>query len=148
MNHIGIYNESNKKLDELNELLELMEYALKYLKLEDVDFNIILVDEKKIHEMNREYRGIDNSTDVISFALEDLTDIQYEGYRLLGDIYICREKVLEQANNYDHSIKRELSFLAVHGLLHLLGYDHMEAEDEKVMFALQEKILDSFGITR
>ena len=148
MNKIGIYNESNIEIKEIEELNDLLEYALDYKKLDNVEFNVILVNEEKIHEINKEYRNIDRVTDVISFALEDYKDIEYEDYRLLGDIYICVEKVFEQAKNYGHSVKRELSFLAVHGLLHLLGYDHMEEKDEKEMFSLQEEILNSYGITR
>ena len=68
--------------------------------------------------------------------------------QVLGDIYISIDKVKEQAKEYGHSEKRELAFLAVHGLLHLLGYDHMEKEDEKVMFSRQELILDGYGITK
>ena len=148
MNKIGIYNESKTDLKELDDLPRLLEFAFDYQKLDNVDFNIILVDENKIQEINRDYRNIDRITDVISFALEDCEDITYEGYRLLGDIYICREKVLEQAQNYGHSIQRELSFLSIHGFLHLLGYDHINQDDEKVMFELQEKILEEYGITR
>lgn len=148
MNKIGIYNESNIEIKELENLDELLEYALNYKKLNNVEFNIILVNEEKIHEINREYRGIDRVTDVISFALEDYKDVVYEDYRLLGDIYICAEKVFEQAKSYGHSVKRELSFLAIHGLLHLLGYDHMDIHEEKEMFILQEEILNSYGITR
>ena len=71
-----------------------------------------------------------------------------DGYRVLGDIYICLDKVKSQALEYGHSFKRELSFLAVHGLLHLLGYDHMEKEEEKIMFAKQEEVLSRYGIER
>lgn len=148
MNNIGIYNETDTVLEELDGLKGLLEFALKYQNLTNVDFNVILVSEDKIHEINKEYRGIDRPTDVISFALEDNKDIEYDNYRLLGDIYICDKKVLDQAKEYGHSVKRELSFLAVHGLLHLLGYDHMKPEDEKVMFGLQEEILDKYGIKR
>ncbi len=148
MSNIGIYNETSTELKELEKLKELLEFALNYQNLDNVDFNIILVSEEKIHEINKEYRGIDRVTDVISFALEDSKDIDYEGYRLLGDIYICDNKVFSQAEEYGHSVKRELSFLAVHGLLHLLGYDHMNEQDEKVMFNLQEEILDKYGIKR
>lgn len=148
MNNIGIYNETDTVLEELDGLKKLLEFALKYQNLTNVDFNVILVSEDKIHEINKEYRGIDRPTDVISFALEDNKDIEYDNYRLLGDIYICDKKVLDQAKEYGHSVKRELSFLAVHGLLHLLGYDHMKPEDEKVMFGLQEEILDKYGIKR
>ena len=148
MNNIGIYNETDTVLEELDGLKDLLEFALKYQNLTNVDFNVILVSEDKIHEINKEYRGIDRPTDVISFALEDNKDIEYDNYRLLGDIYICDNKVFDQAKEYGHSVKRELSFLAVHGLLHLLGYDHMKPEDEKVMFGLQEEILDKYGIKR
>ena len=148
MSNIGIYNETSTELKELEKLKELLEFALNYQNLDNVDFNIILVSEEKIHEINKEYRGIDRVTAVISFALEDSKDIDYEGYRLLGDIYICDNKVFSQAEEYGHSVKRELSFLAVHGLLHLLGYDHMNEQDEKVMFNLQEEILDKYGIKR
>ena len=148
MNNIGIYNETDTILEELDGLKDLLEFALKYQNLTNVDFNVILVSEDKIHEINKEYRGIDRPTDVISFALEDNKDIEYDNYRLLGDIYICDKKVFDQAKEYGHSVKRELSFLAVHGLLHLLGYDHMKPEDEKVMFGLQEEILDKYGIKR
>lgn len=148
MNNIGIYNETDTVLEELDGLKDLLEFALKYQNLTNIDFNVILVSEDKIHEINKEYRGIDRPTDVISFALEDNKDIEYDNYRLLGDIYICDKKVLDQAKEYGHSVKRELSFLAVHGLLHLLGYDHMKPEDEKVMFGLQEEILDKYGIKR
>ena len=75
-------------------------------------------------------------------------ETKYNGFRLLGDIYICLERAKEQAINYGHSFKRELFFLTIHGLLHLLGYDHMNEEDEKEMFSLQEEILDGYGIKR
>ena len=98
--------------------------------------------------MNKNYRNVDRVTDVISFALEDNDDISYGDIRVLGDIYICIPQMKRQAVEYGHSEKRELSFLAVHGLLHLLGYDHMVKEDEEVMFGLQELILDGANIKR
>ncbi len=143
-----IYNETKEKLDELNQVQKLMEFAIQHEKLGNVEFNIILVDNDYIHTLNRDYRGIDRETDVITFALEDVSDISYENYRLLGDIYISIDKARSQAKEYGHSFLRELSFLAVHGFLHLLGYDHMNEEDERVMFELQERILDEFGIKR
>ena len=85
---------------------------------------------------------------MISFALEDNEDITYQDFRLLGDIYICIDKIYSQAEEYGHSVLRELSFLTIHGFLHLLGYDHMVEEDEKVMFKRQEEILNGYGITR
>ena len=114
----------------------------------ELEFSVIIVDNKKIHEINKQYRGIDRPTDVISFALEDNEEIEFDHYRVLGDIYISIDKVREQASEYGHSEKRELAFLTVHGFLHLLGYDHMKPEDEKIMFARQEEILNGFGITR
>lgn len=146
--NVEIFNETTKKLEELNTLPKLIDYAIKCEKLENVIFNVIIVDEGKIHELNREYRGIDRPTDVITFALEDNEDIVYEDFRLLGDIYICLEKVYSQAEEYGHSVLRELSFLTIHGFLHLLGYDHMNEEDEKVMFKRQEEILDGFDVKR
>ena len=144
----AIYNETNEKLDELQQIQKLMEFAIQYEKLRNVEFNIILVDNDYIHSLNRDYRGIDRETDVITFALEDVDDISYENYRLLGDIYISVDKARSQSREYGHSFLRELSFLSVHGFLHLLGYDHMNEKDEKVMFELQERILDEFGIKR
>lgn len=146
--NVEIFNETDKKIKELDTLPKLIDYAIKYEKLGNVIFNVILVDENKIHELNREYRGIDRPTDVITFALEDNEDIVYEDFRLLGDIYICLEKVYSQAEEYGHSVLRELSFLTIHGFLHLLGYDHMNDEDEKIMFERQEEILNGFGIKR
>ncbi len=111
-------------------------------------FSIIFVTLDEIHRLNKEYRGIDRPTDVISFALEDSADFEVSGLRVLGDIYICIEKMKEQAQEYGHSKMRELSFLTCHGLLHLLGYDHMEPVAEKIMFGKQDKILEELEITR
>ena len=148
MNTYNIFNETDENLEEyMDKLYGLLEFALKREKLENVEFNIIFVDINKIHEINREYRGIDRPTDVISFALEDNMDIALD-HRLLGDIYICLEKAHEQAIEYNHSYLRELSFLMIHGLLHLLGYDHMKPEEEKIMFSKQEDILNEYGIRR
>ena len=103
--------------------------------------NIILTNPEEIKRINKEYRNIDRETDVISFALEDEKKEDFTKTRLLGDIYISIDKAKEQAISYEHSLERELSFLAVHGLLHLLGYDHMTKEDEKIMFTKQKEIL-------
>ncbi len=129
----------------LNDVIELL---LKHEQIKNAYFSIIFVDDKEIKRINKEYRGIDKVTDVISFALEDMSDNINNDIRILGDIYICIPRMLEQATYYGHSIKRELSFLTVHGMLHLLGYDHMKEEDEKVMFGLQELILNEAGIKR
>ena len=107
--------------------------------------SVSLVDNEFIHKINKEYRNIDRPTDVISFAFLDNEDRQqlYKSKEpvVLGDIYISIDKAKEQASEYGHSLNRELSFLFVHGLLHLLGYDHMNEKDEKIMFKLQDEIL-------
>ena len=127
--------------------LALLDKTMKHLNLEfDPIVSVSFVDNEFIHRINREYRHIDRPTDVISFAFldnEEDKDSQLHGQGIvcLGDIYISIDKAKEQAEEYGHSLKRELSFLFVHGLLHLLGYDHMTPEDEKVMFALQDEIL-------
>ena len=148
MNTYSIFNETNVNLDEyMDKLYELLEWTLKKEKLDDVEFNVIFVDIEKITQINKDYRNKDMPTDVISFALEDNLEIKLD-HRVLGDIYICVEKAKSQAEEYGHSLLRELAFLMIHGLLHLLGYDHMTKEDEKIMFKKQEDILNSFGIRR
>ena len=145
---IGIFNQTDEKLDkELDELKNMLSDFCKREDLGNVIFNIIIIDNPTIHKINKEYRDKDAPTDVISFALEDdKTVIEPDGVRILGDIYISIDKVHEQALEYGHSFKRELSFLAVHGLLHLLGYDHMEKSDEEVMFKKQEEVLNYYEI--
>ena len=147
-NTFEIFNETDCDLEEeIDKLHEFITFVLKEEKLENVEFNIIFIDNPRIHEINLTYRGVDRPTDVISFALEDNKTIDL-GVRLLGDIYISIDKAKVQATSFGHSLRREISFLAVHGLLHLLGYDHMTEEEEKVMFAKQEELLQKFQITR
>ncbi|MGM9834881.1 MAG: rRNA maturation RNase YbeY [Bacilli bacterium] len=122
--------------------------TLKHESVENATFSIIFVDEEEIQKINREYRNIDRVTDVISFAFEDNDNLLYNDIRVLGDIFICIPRMKDQAIEYGHSEKRELAFLTVHGLLHLLGYDHMTKEDEVKMFAVQELILDGENIKR
>lgn len=133
------YEEKYKKLTEIT--LEHLGYTFNPI------ISISFVDNNYIHQINKTYRNIDRPTDVISFAFLDgeaNRDRIFHSKDLtpLGDIYISLDKAKEQAISYNHSLERELSFLYVHGLLHLLGYDHMNKEDEEVMFALQEEILD------
>lgn len=147
--NIEVFNETTENLDrEIEELKLFLENVSKDEDLGDGEFNVIVVDNKKIREINKEYRNIDRETDVISFALEDDKTFRLEGYRVLGDIYISIDKVKEQAKSYNHSFKREFTFLALHGLLHLLGYDHMKKEDEKIMFSKQDEILARYSILR
>ena len=109
-------------------------------------FSIIFVTLDEIHKLNKEYRGIDRPTDVISFAFNDNGALQGP-INMLGEIYVSIDRMKEQAIEYGHSEKRELSFLCIHGLLHLLGYDHTLGEkEEKEMFDLQKEILNEKGI--
>lgn len=133
----------------------IAEVIFNHLKLDDyfiVELNLVGLEE--IHEINREYRNVDRPTDVISFAFEDYVEgekeiIREEGMpRDLGEIFICVDRAKEQAKEYGHSFQREISFLFTHGILHLLGYDHMKKEDEVVMFGIQDEIMDILGLKR
>ena len=148
MKEIEVFNETEKELEEIKELEKLAPFLADYFNLDDVIFNVIIVDNEKIHQINKEYRNIDRETDVISFALEDDEEINDSPVRVLGDIYISIDKAISQAEEYGHSLKRELCFLTTHGFLHLMGYDHMKKEDEDIMFPLQEKILEEYGVRR
>ncbi len=148
MNEVEVFNEYKEDIKEIDDMKDFINYCIDKLNLKNVMFNVIIVDNEKIHMINKEYRKIDRPTDVISFALEDDKIIVNDDVRVLGDIYISYDKVKEQANDYGHSVKREMCFLAVHGLLHLLGYDHMKKEDEIKMFGLQKELLDSYGIKK
>ena len=143
-----VFNEYGKEILEEEILNNYIKYVVKKLKLSKCEFNIILVDNKRIHEINKEYRNVDRETDVISFAMEDEMDVEYTDFRLLGDIYISIDKCYLQAEEYGHSRVREICFLATHGILHLLGYDHMNEDDEKEMFKLQNELLDGYNIKR
>ncbi len=147
--NIEIFNQTNVDIPELETVLKVLYSAIEKEKLEKINFNLIIVDNEYIHRLNRDYRNIDRETDVITFALEDEDSmILPDNMRVLGDIYISLDKAKSQAEEYGHSFLREICFLAVHGFYHLLGYDHMTPEDEKVMFGKQEEVLSSYGITR
>ena len=150
MSNINIYNETNKEIKELTRVKEVLESAVKKENIPNATFNVIIVDNDYIHKLNKEYRKIDRETDVITFALEDEDSIILPdtNERILGDIYISIDKAISQKEEYQHSLLRELSFLAVHGFYHLLGYDHMTKEEEKVMFQKQEEVLAENEITR
>ena len=145
---IGIFNQTEENLDkELEIVHKVLEHGLSKLGINEAIFNVIIVDNEYIHKLNKEYRNIDRETDVISFALEDDKTFNLD-IRILGDIYISIDKAKSQSMEYHHSLLRELCFLAVHGMLHLLGYDHMKKDEEEVMFKLQEEILDEMDIKR
>lgn len=112
----------------------------------DKEISLILVDINEIHQINKEYRNIDRPTDVISFEA-DLDEFE-EDENYAGDIFLCIDKVYEQALSYGHSVEREFAFLLCHGILHLHGYDHMNDDDEKIMFTKQEEILEKLNYRR
>ena len=150
MKKIEVFNQTEEEIKELETVEKVLLSAIEKEELDDVTFNLIIVDNEYIHELNKTYRGIDRETDVITFALEDEDSLivpEEEG-RNLGDIYISIDRARSQAEEYGHGLLRELSFLAVHGFYHLLGYDHMTPEEEKVMFSKQEEVLEAYGITR
>ena len=159
---LTIYNRQ-KSREISKDIQKLIEKAVKLcVKKEGFPYpceaSVTLTDNESIKELNREHRDIDEPTDVLSFPLieyvHDEPQIQPgdidpdSGQVFLGDIIISVEKAFEQAQSYGHSIERELAFLAVHGILHLLGYDHETENEEKHMFSLQEDILNEMGLFR
>ena len=148
MNNYEIINKTDYKID-MDTLNKTLDIALEEENVSNAYFNIIFINNDEIHKINKEYRNIDRETDVISFALEDDSTYPDLDIRVLGDIYISVDRIKSQALEYGHSEVRETCFLAVHGLLHLLGYDHTKSlEDEKIMFGKQDIILDKAGVKR
>ena len=148
---LAIINETDDFHDDYETVYtNIIKEACQQLNIEDdLELSVIFVDDARIHEINREYRNIDRSTDVISFALEDNEQYYMEGMpRTLGDIFISIDHAKKQAQEYGHSFYREMCFLFTHGLLHLLGYDHMEKEEETEMFRIQNNILNVLKIER
>ncbi|GAB6092138.1 rRNA maturation RNase YbeY [Furfurilactobacillus curtus] len=138
---------------------DILAAAGRELDLPDnTEMSVTLMNNPEIKQINQQYRGVDKPTDVISFAIEEDPDdedaiimddaLLAEIPKNIGDIMISVDKVTDQATYLGHSYERELGFLLVHGFLHLNGYDHMDPADEKVMFDLQRKILDDYGLTR
>jgi len=152
---IDFIDETNEVTEEhMEELQKLLQFTLEYEGVDgEVEMSVSFVDDERIHEINKEYRNKDRATDVISFAMEEMGEGEIEIIgadfpRTLGDIVISIPTTKAQAEEYGHSFKRELGFLAVHGCLHLLGYDHMTEEEEKIMFTKQKDILDQYGLGR
>ena len=143
-------DEDHLSEDYKEQFLQIIFTTAQLLNIEDdLELSCIIVDDNKIHEINKDYRQIDKSTDVISFAMEDNDQYYVAGMpRSLGDIFISIDHAKTQAKDYGHSLKREMCFLFTHGLLHLLGYDHMHEDDEKEMFDLQKQILTTLQIER
>ncbi|MEC2076519.1 rRNA maturation RNase YbeY [Metabacillus fastidiosus] len=140
--------------EEISKVEELLQFAAEMEAVEqDTELSVTFVSNERIQEINKEYRDKDQPTDVISFALEEMGEGELEIIGLdmptvLGDIIISIPRAREQADEYGHTFLRELGFLAVHGFLHLLGYDHMNEEDEKKMFNKQKEILEQYGLKR
>ena len=142
---ITLYNRTNTDVSAYEaRFIQIARSAEKILKLkEDYLLSVTFVRSRTIHQINRDFRGIDRPTDVISFAARDDMDVFFEEEDMdLGDIFINIDYAKRQAKEYGHSYEREICFLFTHGMLHCLGYDHMNEEDEKIMFSLQKKILD------
>ena len=149
MNKLEIFKQVEDEIIELEEVEKVLYKAMEKEGLENTSFNLIIVDNEYIHELNKTYRNIDRETDVITFALEDEDSLVIgTDERILGDIYISIDKARSQAEEYGHGLLRELAFLAVHGFYHLLGYDHMSQEEEEIMFKKQEEVLLEYGIYR
>lgn len=145
-----IINLTHEEFDDetYDDIENICKATFQKLSVSNPIFNIVIVDNNKIREINKEYRKKDKVTDVISFAFEDNKDIEYESFRFLGEIYISLEKAKEQAKEYGHSEQREICYLIVHGLLHLLGYDHINKTDKEKMRSLEEEILNEYDIKR
>ncbi|MFG6114293.1 rRNA maturation RNase YbeY [Halobacillus sp. MO56] len=152
---IDFHDETNT-VDEgyIDMIQRLLKFAAEKEEVQnEAEISVNFVDNKEIQILNRNYRQKDTPTDVISFAMQEegegeIRVIGEEIPVVLGDIVISVDKAKEQAEEYQHSLERELGFLALHGFLHLLGYDHLEEEDEKKMFQKQEDILNDFGLER
>ena len=150
-----LIKNDQKKIKMTPDLRRLVKRAvLAVLDFEDygrrAEVSVTFTDNEGIHALNREYRNVDRPTDVLSFPLSDGEDYDTDGDAvLLGDIVISLERAQTQAEEYGHSFEREVAFLTVHSMLHLLGYDHETSpEDERDMFARQDEILISAGMTR
>ena len=149
-----IDDDNYLQADQKQLMIDILAFAGQELGLgQQAEVDVTIVDNPTIHELNRTYRQIDAPTDVLSFALTEAEDGGALEHALdlpvhLGDIIISFERAQEQAQAYGHSLERELAFLAVHGFLHLNGYDHQTPDEEAEMFRLQEEVLAAYGLTR
>ncbi|MGT2649384.1 rRNA maturation RNase YbeY [Streptococcus troglodytae] len=163
--HIEMIDETNQVSEEIKkQTLDILAFAAQKTGKEDKEMAVTFVTNERSHELNLKYRAADRPTDVISleykpesslsFDEEDLADdpdlaemlTEFDAY--IGELFISVDKAREQAQEYGHSFEREMGFLAVHGFLHINGYDHYTPQEEKEMFSLQEEILDAYGLKR
>ncbi|NLL21629.1 MAG: rRNA maturation RNase YbeY [Firmicutes bacterium] len=145
-----VVNNIQEAVDVPGEILLLLEEIGEFvLRLEgrspNCEISLILVDNSYIQDLNLTYRGLDAPTDVLSFNLQD-DGTDFEGDSILGDVVVSLEKAVEQANSYGHSFKREVAFLSLHGILHLLGYDHETPEEEREMNEKAEMVLKKYNL--
>ncbi|NQG97177.1 rRNA maturation RNase YbeY [Streptococcus suis] len=162
---IEMTDETGQVSAEMQEQIQdLLQYAAKKIGKENKEMAVTFVDNARVHEVNLEYRGIDRPTDVVSLEYKpeneiffdeedlledpDLAEMMEDFDAYIGELFISIEKAQEQATDYGHSFEREMGFLAVHGFLHINGYDHYTPEEEAEMFGLQEEILTAYGLTR
>lgn len=150
---MNIYLEEGQVIEEA--YLEKMKEAAGVLFAEEgvdeerAEISLTLVSLEEIRELNRDYRDVDRETDVLSFPqFEDVEDMPEFGELCLGDVVICLDKVEEQAKEFGHSFERELIYLFVHSMLHLLGYDHMEEEEKALMRQREEAVMNTIGLER
>ena len=135
----------------IDNVTKAAEMVGKLYGVENGEVSVTLTDNAYIHTLNCQYRGIDRPTDVLSFALNESEEPEIDGgldVNVLGDLIISVERAEEQAADYGHSVRREMAFLTVHGMLHLLGYDHMEEEERAEMEAEQRFVMEKLGIPR
>ncbi|WP_449461057.1 rRNA maturation RNase YbeY [Streptococcus suis] len=163
--YIEMIDETGQVSSQMQEqITELLQFAAEKIGKQNKEMAVTFVDNKRVHEVNLEYRGIDRPTDVVSLEYKSESEIVFDEEDLLdnpelaemmedfdayiGELYISIDKAREQAEDYGHSYEREMGFLAVHGFLHINGYDHYTPEEEAEMFGLQEEILTAYGLTR
>ena len=163
--YVEMIDETNQVSDEIKkQTLKLLDFAAQKIGKDDKEMAVTFVTNERSHELNLLYRQTDRPTDVISLEYKpeeaivfddsiladdpDLADLMTEFDSYIGDLFISIDKAKEQAQEYGHSFEREMGFLAVHGFLHINGYDHYTPEEEKEMFNLQEEILKAYGLTR
>lgn len=151
---LEIIDELERLTEEQTKMLQdLIQYTAQRLDVAEGECSVSIISNDEIQVYNAQYRGKDMPTDVLSFAMQEEGDPAFDfvledELPALGDIFISYERACEQAADFAHSFERELGFLAVHGFLHLMGYDHMNEADEKKMFELQKRILDGYGLQR
>lgn len=148
-----INNETNEDINIKNDLEKVIREVLDVEKVdqEKCEVSLSFVDEEKIRQLNREFRSIDRKTDVLSFPIEDFFNEDRENilkkpYLMLGDVVICLDVARKQADDLGHSFEREIMYLTCHSILHLLGYDHIEDDDKKIMRAREKEVMKNLGV--